>query len=557
MADVDTENAQVVIVGAGPVGTTLANLLGVYGIRTTILERNAAIYDTPRAVAIDDEALRAWQAAGLADDIVDDLSIPPEQTPWMRYRDARGKVFMRLTRFPERHGYPAVAGFIQPTTERVLMRGLSRFAHVSLRFGHEVRKVIPQTGGVIVSGARTDGTRFHIRADYAIACDGGQSGIRKSLGIAMTGSTYRERWLVLDTLERGPHRDHRDFEVDVWCDPARPTVTVPRRYGHRRWEFMLHANEGEQSMLTGATIRELLANRGVPATAEVIRRLVYVFNARIAERYREGRILLAGDAAHVTPPFAGQGLSTGIRDAFNLAWKLAAVTAGTASPALLDSYERERRGHQKRMIRLAEWLGFAMMPHNRVHAAMMMAVVRSSAAIPPVRRFLEQGGPRAVPHYRARSGQVVVQGYGGSKITGRYCIQPHVDFVRPGTGAAGAGAAGADAAGVAANNARLDDALGTGFAVVGFRTDPRPILSTENLSFWKGMGARFVRIERRGFDARAASMTTVTDRERAIEEWLGSKPRSSVIRPDRFVAADTPSSRADGATAALRAILLR
>ncbi|UCE86459.1 MAG: bifunctional 3-(3-hydroxy-phenyl)propionate/3-hydroxycinnamic acid hydroxylase [Deltaproteobacteria bacterium] len=504
----------VVIVGGGPVGMTLANLLGVYGVRTLVLESEGALFDRPRAVGTDFECLRAWQAAGLHEKLLGDMIPSGRDGMGLVYLDRAGRRFLEVRPNGREYGFAVGYGFIQPLVDRALLEGAGRFESVEVRFGHRVESAAQDEQGVTVSGFSTAGEPFSIRGHYVVACDGGRSAIRRGLGIRMVGSTYGRRWLVLDTREPDvPGRNLSD--VQIWCDPERPAVTVPRLHGHRRWEFLERPGETAEELLEPATIRALLGQRADPGDVEVIRKLVYRFQARLAERFRQGRILLAGDAAHVTPPFAGQGLAIGIRDAFNLGWKLALVSAGKASPGLLDTYPEERRPNAASSIALAVWLGRIMMPRTPLRAALVQGVVRTLSRSRRVREFMMEGGPRPAPRYRSG---YFVRSRRPRNVAGRMAHQPQVR--RP-------------------NGERilLDECLGAGFAVVGFGSDPRAALSAETLRRWSDLGTRFVTVvpaER----ARGVP-DALEDVDGGFARWLGrTDERLLVIRPDRFVAAD-------------------
>ncbi|MFQ5698968.1 MAG: bifunctional 3-(3-hydroxy-phenyl)propionate/3-hydroxycinnamic acid hydroxylase [Myxococcota bacterium] len=520
-------DARIVVVGCGPVGMTLANLLGTYGVPTLVLERGPQLFDAPRAVGTDFDCLRAWQAVGLDEKLLADMIPSGPDGIGLVYRDVHGRRFMEVRPRGREYGFAVGYGFIQPLVDRVLLSGLERFPHVQVRFGRRVDGVVEDAESVVVSGQTGDGRPFEVRAAWVVACDGGRSTVRRGLGIAMHGPRFAQRWLVLDTLEaETAERNVRD--VNIWCDAERPAVCVPRLHGHRRWEFLAHPDESDEALLSPATIRRLLAPHTDPDAVEVIRKVVHTFRGRVAERYRAGRVLLAGDAAHVTPPFAGQGMAIGIRDASNLAWKLALVSRSLASPAFLDSYQLERRPGAQATVRLALRLGRVMTPGGPLRARLVPAALRLLGRIPRVRAYLLEGGPRPKP--RHRDGWYVASRRGGA--AGAMAHQP---FVRTACG----------------ERVKLDRALGPGFAMLGIGCNPIRGLAEETRTYWRERGTRFLRVRSAGDPP--PEEPWIEDLEGGLQRWLGGRERRLLlVRPDRYVACDVPAERAEAALADLR-----
>jgi 3-(3-hydroxy-phenyl)propionate hydroxylase len=386
---------------------------------------------------------------------------------------------------------------------------------VSVRFGHRVDSVTEDATGALVRGRRVDGRRFEVSADYVVGCDGGASPVRGQLGIRMLGSADPRRWLVLDTIDENA-ADDAARDVLIACDPERPSVSVPRRHGHRRFEFLARAGESEAALESPETIRRLLGRYVDPDRIRVIRKTTHAFKAMVAERFRAGRVLLAGDAAHVTPPFAAQGLACGVRDAFNLAWKLALVTQGTAAETLLDSYEMERRPNAVASVKLAVRLGWLMMPGSHARAALVRGLARGIQIVPACRRFLREGGPRPPPQYR----RGFLAPGGGSR--GRELPQPAV----------------LDARG---RRERLDTLLGRGFALIGFGVDASAGVPPVQLARWHRYGTSFIDVRR---DGSASDDGHVVDVAHAFSgRWEQVWGRCLVVRPDRFIAADVAPAR--------------
>jgi 3-(3-hydroxy-phenyl)propionate hydroxylase len=236
-----------------------------------------------------------------------------------------------------------------------------------------------------------------LHARYMVACDGGRSPVRKMLGIAMQGATFEEPWLVVDLKTTR----NRCFHTEVFCDPARPCITLPGPGGIRRYEFKLYPGEASGAAVQDDFVRGLLAAFG-PDRDQALRRVrVYTFHARIAERWQDGRVFLAGDAAHLTPPFAGQGMNSGLRDAHNLAWKLAEALRMDHPDELLASYETERKPHAWSLIRLALRMGRVMMPASSLQGIGTRALFRLLALYPAARDYVMQMKYKPKPRFEA------------------------------------------------------------------------------------------------------------------------------------------------------------
>jgi 3-(3-hydroxy-phenyl)propionate hydroxylase len=329
------------VVGLGPVGATCAALLGALGVRTLAVERSRPVYDKPRAFALDHEVMRVFADLGLAD------RIAPHTAPFTpsEYYGVDGQLIKRLGALPPPWplGWPPSMVFRQPAVEEILRRRAAEAAEVAY-------------GELIDLKAGTDEVRLRLAdgrtfaARYLIGCDGATSTVRRLAGIEYEDLEFDQPWLVVDLLvsERGLASLPK---VSIqYCEPARPSTYLIGVGSHRRWELMLGPGEEPDPW-------KLLARWITPADAELWRAASYRFHALVAREWRRGRVFLAGDAAHQQPPFTGQGMCQGIRDAANLAWKLHYVLAGKASEALLDSYETERSRHVRRLISVVKEIG--------------------------------------------------------------------------------------------------------------------------------------------------------------------------------------------------------
>ena len=322
----------VAIIGMGPTGATLANLCGLYGLRTIIYERSTEPFSQPRACHLDAEVARVFQQCGFEDQLHTLLT----ESAGMEYVDRNGQ---RLFNFEDFYREPLLGWhedyvFLQPELEVMLREGVKRCSDVEVRLDAEV----------------ADPTALLADATYVVACDGGGGRIREQLGVGLVDLGYDEEWLVVDVMLRREPTPQLPTIIQQVCDPARFATFVPGHGAHRRWEFQIHRSEVLDTF-------SLLAKWGVTRDhGELVRAVPYRFHALVADRWRagpDGRVFLAGDAAHMMPPFMGQGMCSGVRDAANLAWKLAEVITGVSPDELLDSYEIERRPHTEAVVAMS------------------------------------------------------------------------------------------------------------------------------------------------------------------------------------------------------------
>jgi 3-(3-hydroxy-phenyl)propionate hydroxylase len=348
-------DADVIIVGYGPVGATLANLLGLRGVKTVILERESNAYHLPRAVHFDDEVMRIFETAGLSEAIGPNTVF----SPGMHFIDSAGKLMLDWSRPPgltPQGWYPSYR-FHQPELEAVLRDGLRRWPHASARTRCDVFAIEMHCDHVSVRFEDlSTGRLAESRARYVVGCDGARSLVRRFMGSELDDLGFHERWLVLDFLLDRPRDDLGDYSVQ-FCDPVRPATYVRGVGNRRRWEITLLPDEESSAMTAEERIWPLLKRWVGPADGRIERAAVYTFHSVVARPWRSSRLLLAGDSAHQTPPFLGQGMCAGIRDAANLAWKLADVIGGRSCERLLDSYETERSPHVRQYIQRAIRLG--------------------------------------------------------------------------------------------------------------------------------------------------------------------------------------------------------
>ncbi|OIN80258.1 bifunctional 3-(3-hydroxy-phenyl)propionate/3-hydroxycinnamic acid hydroxylase [Mycobacterium malmoense] len=511
--DVDVD---VVVVGAGPVGLTLSNILGLQGVRALVIEERDTLIDYPRGVGLDDEALRTFQSIGLVDRIL------PHTVPnqILRFVDAKRRVLAEMAPPDARFGWPKRNGFVQPLVDAELLCGLDRFGHVEVWWNRPMTSCVQAADAVAVE-LGGDSPKA-VRARYVVGCDGGRSMTRRMMGVSFDGTTSSTRWLVVD-IANDP-LGHPNSEVGA--DPERPYASISIAHGIRRFEFMIHADESDEQAEDPAFLTRMLARMVPhPDRVDVIRRRVYTHHSRIAGAFRSGRLLLAGDAAHLMPVWQGQGYNSGIRDAANLGWKLAAVVTGRADDKLLDTYDIERRKHARAMIDLSTMVGRVISPTDRRIATARDLLVRSASIVPSLKRYVLEMRFKPMPRYE--QGAVVhtvipkTPGRADSPV-GTLFIQPRVDTRTQ-------------------RDVLLDDVLGDWFAVLCWNNNPRNILGDEAFTSWKALGARFValrpstQLHWTGHDD--PDVVVVGDRGGALKSWFDTHSESVLfLRPDRCIA---------------------
>jgi len=494
----------VVVVGAGPCGLTLANLLVSLGVDCVVLDREPGPMNLPRAIVLDDEGARTIQVFGLDRSYVAG-TLTGEGS---RYYNEAGACFAETGRGPRSYGFAKRNFIYQPEFETALRDALTARAQGALRYGAEVTDVRQTGSEALVTMRGADGATRVIRTDWVAACDGGRSPIRERLGIAMAGETYGQDWIVLDTSDDPDQEPFSRF----FCSDTRPHVSVPAPNGGRRYEFMLLPGETREEMLRPEVLSRLLAPFRPWDEATVLRRTVYTFHARIAERFREGRILLLGDAAHLTPPFAGQGMNAGLRDAHNVAWKIAAALKG-ADPAILDSYDAERRKPAWDMIQLAVVMGDIVMPADAAQVAFRDLLMTALEPFPAVKDYLIQMRFKPKPRYDAGLFLDLDRPEFEASLVGEMIPQPDL--------AEGAG--------------KLDDLLGAGFALLAQGAEAEAAMARLGRRSLLGLPLATLSLAKRGGEGVAMAEA---EAGRATARPLRThRGQVLLIRPDRYCAA--------------------
>jgi 3-(3-hydroxy-phenyl)propionate hydroxylase len=475
----------VAIVGLGPTGATLANLLGAAGLSVVVLEKEGGVFPLPRAIHFDGEVLRVLQGAGLREQALA-IARPGEQG--MHFVNGAGETMLirggSAALGP--HGCANNYYFHQPELEGVLRDGLARFANVEVRLRTEVTAVAQHADGATLEVRDTgSGHASSVRARYVVGCDGARSPVRQHMGSEMLDLGLRQPWLVFDVVLQQP--------VDLpahtvqHCDPLRPMTYCNVVGDRRRWEIMVLPGDDREALVRPESLWRMVAPWVRPEQARLERAAIYTFHSVIASGWRQGRLLLAGDACHQTPPFLGQGMCAGIRDAANLAWKLEAVLARQAPDSLLDTYESERAPHVRALVELAVRLGNIIQTTDPALAAERDAKFRAGRPeifeLPP--QVLGTGAFDAFNAFDTNPGSPA----------GRPFPQPRLQDGR-----------------------LLDELLGRRSAVIG-RADALAAAAPATVERWRRAGA------------------LVIDRpEAALADWLAAHEAQAVIlRPDRYI----------------------
>ncbi len=498
----------VAVVGLGPVGSLLALLLGRQGRRVLAIDRDAVAFPLPRAIATDDEVLRILRALPDGDAIVDAMLLDTS----VEFVGRDGRMLTRL-RFPgSGPSLPGLATFHQPTLERQLDDRLAAHPCVDVRRGVALGSLSASEDAVELqlTDVGADGGTL-ARARYVVGCDGAGSVVRRHIAARLRGRRFEEPWLVVDAAP-DPYRDGTDGggarSVRFTCRPERPTVELPMP-GGRRWEFLLRPHEVADADRPEHAHALLRDSGWDPDRVRVARNAVYRYSAGTADRWREGRILLAGDAAHLMPPFAGQGLSAGLRDASALGWRLGLVLAG-AAPRLLDDYQRERHRHVRAMTRLALFVGGVVQTRHPTLARLRDGTLRAADRCPGVGSWLRAGGPR--PEAR------LPRPWGRRRHRAEGRLLPAV-YVR----------------GAAGSPVLLDGLLGTGHALIA-EADALAGLPRAAREAWERLGATRVVVAPAGQHADGdPRCRTVSTADPALRRLLRGG-RVLVVRPDRYLA---------------------
>lgn len=502
----------VIIAGCGPVGVIAAHLLGARGISTLVIERDHEPYALPRAVHFDHEIMRILQSVGLAGRILPQLYSPAGA---MHFGVDRAVIrqFQAIVE-TDRLGWASDYHFYQPDLENVLREALAERDSVTLLRGHDL-ETVKQDADTVVVTARTNVGEFRASAKYLLGCDGGRSSVRRCIGGGLDDLGFDEPWIVVDALVDGPVTmpdlygtpEGVDMQAVIFIigDPARPTSVIPSVGRHRRWEFMMLPGETGEDYSTIDAVRPLVAPWLVGCEHELVRTAVYRFHALIAQNWQDDRVFLVGDSAHQTPPFFGQGLCHGIRDAANLSWKLGMVLDGSATPALLQTYQPERLPQVRTVVEASMRVGRYLCTLDPATAAKRDVEMRAVAA---------RTAPGYVDLIPALTCGILDPAPDRGEATGSRFIQPPV-------------------LDVSGERVLLDDATGGGFVVLttcaaAFATSTLGTALEERF----GIGRFLIDGDRSAGD----EGRSITDCTGELTAWLTHHAAVGVVlRPDAYV----------------------
>ena len=511
-------DVDVLIAGYGPTGAALAALLGKRGWRVAVLDKAAAIYDKPRAITADHEAFRVFQEIGIADEVYE-TSAPHPGTDFV---GLEGQVIKRFYPAPPPHplGWTPSFMFVQPELEATLRRAIKHMGSVQSLLEHELIDYDRDQERVRARVRRVaDGDELTINARYLVGADGASSAVRKQMAPAIEDLAFDEWWIVVDAWIRGPvGLPERCVQ---YCRPSRPGTYIVGPGTLRRWEIKILPHESPDKFRDHEAVWHVLREFVDTGALEHCRTAIYRFHALVVDRWHDGRVFLAGDAAHQMPPFMGQGLCAGVRDAFNLAWKLDAVMRGTLPPSLLESYDQERKQHVRTVVSHAKSFG------------LIIGELDADAARERDRRLGEDLDAGRAETIRQRFIPGLETGLIARDNGGRLAAGAGDLLVQPWVLEAGG------------SWRRLDDVLGAAFAILAREPAALEALDDELLVRWRALGGRVALVRTQGTPAPRPidGVLCLEERENLLAVWLDAQQGVALVaRPDRYVygAAGTP-----------------
>ncbi len=496
-------DADVIIVGAGPVGQMLALQLGQKGHRVIVIERHKDLYPLSRAATFDDEIARILSSVGI------DADNDPEvehYNDWYELKNGKDEVLARYDwRGKTKSGWHRMYWFHQPDLERRFAKLITKLPSVSVRRGIEALVHIQDKNKVTLTCRdKASGTEFNLHAKYLIGADGANSKVRIDTGLSSIDLGFQYDWLIVDIKPLVP----MDFNPKIFqvCDPARPSTVIPGGPGRRRWEFMLMPGETPEQMESPDVVWKLLGKWGVtPDNAILERHVVWRFQARWSEKWQNKRVFIAGDAAHLMPPFAGQGMCAGLRDAINLSWKLDHVLSGIASDTLLSTYGEERKAHVSAFINLSVEIGREVCVTDPAEASTRDKVMKKSLA-----KFGPK--PAVEPNLSLGNGVWI----SGQAVAGKLSPQGNIRF--------------------GATEGRFDSVFHRGWVAIGNNIDPIELLTNSQRAQFMKLKGRAVQI------TDSVDRPGVFDLDKTYESLFAETGCDIIlIRPDYYVAAATSS----------------
>ncbi|MEV7091746.1 bifunctional 3-(3-hydroxy-phenyl)propionate/3-hydroxycinnamic acid hydroxylase [Amycolatopsis sp. NPDC051045] len=494
-------DTDVVIVGHGPIGATLSVLLAQRGWRVIVLERRPRPYQLPRATSFDGETARLLAATGIGPGL-GRITAPANGYQW---QTADGRTLLDIAFTTDGpYGWPDANTMHQPALEELIAARAAELPGITVLRGHEVVAITDGDERVQVTATDSDDVPRTLSARWVVGCDGANSFVREHLDVPVTDLGFSYEWLLCDVQLTEP-REFVPTNVQI-CDPARPTTLVGSGPGRRRWEFMRLPGESAAELNEDETAWRLMAPFGVtPDTATLLRSTTYIFQARWADRWRVGHVLLAGDAAHLMPPFAGQGMCSGIRDVTNLAWKLDLTLRDLAAESILDTYAEERRTQAKEAILASVQLGRVICVTDPAAAAERDATVLANR--------------RGKPPTRPEPARPLSNGL-LHRLPGADTAEPPAGAVVP-----------QGRVSLRGDTGLFDDVVGRGFVLL-VTGDPHTALDEDQLSFLAGLDTHVVRLLPPGSTADDG----VLDVDDVYRPYLAQcKATSLLVRPDYHV----------------------
>ncbi len=493
----------VAIIGYGPTGALMAYLLGRQGLSTLVVEPNLDIYKIPRAVHYDGEAMRIFQSLGMIDEIRESSREPGSASFLNGFN---WKIFHQdLSKSDRVHHWANSHFFSQPELEKLLRGRVNQCASVDHKLGWRLKDVDQDSNGVTIRIAEHEGQQTEAyRCSYLLGCDGAASSTRELANIPLTDLGCDEPWLVCDLmLEKSTEIKDEIYQI---CDPARPTSLIPCEPGHIRWEFMLNESDDPHEIEVEENVRALMApyiarlnSQLTKDDGKLIRSKIYRFHALLADQFKRGRVLLLGDAAHQMPPFLGQGLCSGLRDTYNLSWKLGGVIRNQWDPKVLESYQSERQPHVEEVINLAIQHGEIIQTRNPLKATVRDLFLLLGRLFPPLIASIKFG-----QQWRLGKGIFSKDSLPLNRFMLRQCIITR-EHGEP---------------------ALLDDLLSDSFNLVGFDTDVDSLVSKHNIDFLGAPLKTFnIGVHGQGIDETGTLQCWADDNQIAI----------ALLRPDKQI----------------------
>ena len=508
---------QVLIVGAGPAGLTALHLLTAQGVNCVLIEKNLETSQQPKAIAVDDEYLRLLTNLGVGEKILQNASAPFG----IHFISSRGEPLVTVNAFRTPNAFGNRVAISQPLFERTLLETLPR-GNNTVCYGSELKAIRPTAEESEVDVQDCFGCVRTIAARFVLGCDGARSAVRSLLGIGFPGKRIDEPHLVIDLADFPDQTPASRFH----CIPARPFNSIPGPFGGRRLEFMLRPEDDHTWLQTDEGIRWIVDTFSPYKGLElhIIRRAIYGFSERIAERLQQGHVFLLGDAAHVMPPFGGQGINTGARDAANISWKLAAVLNGSAPPQLLESYDPERRDQISKVVEYSVRIGKLTNIQSLGLARLRDRVVRLVNLYPPARAYLAQ--MRYMPRPRIHSGLVLRSATAPASVRKRIgTVFPRLRLRTHG-----------------GTPEYIDQHIGFRHALILLNCSDRDLASAKQIALSLPPGAVVVDLQRQAHQP-ARRDVVWTDDPLADLFFGASLPLAILVRPDKYIAAIERTSK--------------